>query len=323
LHISRFAAFSLCLISGLCHASRITGTYVAHGPNFAEMLQLTQTDNGQVNGVLSSLELKADGNVKSEQIPVSGTCDAEQLTLNIGSGLQSFLEGRRIAGTIKSGAIQIQTVDSKGNVASSTFVRSTIESFKAYTDQLKSKGQRFIFNNTLMRNAERYQQTVQNAEKWITEAESHVQQIPRVKERYTSIEGHMRLLISQEQRASDPVARGQLSVSVNQTDVAATQTDIHVDQLWDVELAGAGSQLNTEFAEWDGNCGTPEKLQNLGATAQTIGQWMSACKQALREREKFGPIFKEVSQQRADLKSFQTVAQAHRKALVNEADRMQ
>ena len=64
-----------------CNASQLSGTYVAHGATFAEMLQLTQTPDGQLSGVLSHVELKTDGSVSSEQTPVSGTADAGQLTL--------------------------------------------------------------------------------------------------------------------------------------------------------------------------------------------------------------------------------------------------
>jgi len=53
-----------------CHGSPISGTYVAHAPTFAEMLQLTQTPDGQISGVLSHVELKSDGRVSSEQSAV-------------------------------------------------------------------------------------------------------------------------------------------------------------------------------------------------------------------------------------------------------------
>ena len=47
------------------------------------------------------------------------------------------------------------------------------------------------------------------------------------------------------------------------------------------------------------------------------------CKEVVAERAKFEPIYRRLSEQRADLKSFQVTAQAHRKSLVNEANRIQ
>lgn len=81
-----------------CNAARISGTYVAHAATFAEMLQLTQTNDGQIKGVLSHVELKQDGAVTSEQISVNGTVDANQLTLTAPS-LLSFLPGSSFSGT--------------------------------------------------------------------------------------------------------------------------------------------------------------------------------------------------------------------------------
>lgn len=107
----------IVLIAPLACASRISGTYVAHGKNFAELLQLTETNNGQVNGSLSMISLKDDGSVKSEQYPVSGTVDGGQFNLNakLGDGLLSLLPGATFAGTISGNTIRLQFVD-KGTV---------------------------------------------------------------------------------------------------------------------------------------------------------------------------------------------------------------
>jgi len=77
-NLTSLVLVSMALAGTACNASRISGTYVAHAPTFAEMLKLTQTDNGQINGVLSSVELKQDGGIRSEQTPVSGSADADR-----------------------------------------------------------------------------------------------------------------------------------------------------------------------------------------------------------------------------------------------------
>jgi len=133
----------------VCSASRITGTYVRRAANLAEMLQLTETTNGQISGVLSWAELKSDGRVTSEQAPVSGTIDADQVTLNIRSGLLSFLVGNSVAGTVKASTIQLPTIDSSGNAAAHVFARGTVGEFKAYADQLKSKGAGIVLSGKL------------------------------------------------------------------------------------------------------------------------------------------------------------------------------
>jgi hypothetical protein len=139
----------MVLVATACNASRISGTYVAHAPTFAEMLQLTETDNGQLSGVLSHIELEQDGNVSSEQTPVNGTANSGQLTLKF-SAILSFISGKSLSGTTSGSTIHLQIVDSKGNVSSEEFARSTPAQFKVYADEMKSKGQRIAYNTKLL-----------------------------------------------------------------------------------------------------------------------------------------------------------------------------
>jgi hypothetical protein len=286
------------------------------------MLQLTQTDNGQVSGVLNFVELKPEGKITSEQVPVTGVVDAGQLTLNVRSGLLSFLGGASISGTVRGSAIQLQIVDSKGNVTSDVFDRAMPAEFKSYVDQLKSKGEAIVLNRRLTDDAQHFRQTVQSAEEWIANAELHTQRILRAKSHYQDIEDKMQSLVSQERTMPNSVARSQISVMVDQDDIAGGQFDIEVNQLWDFGIETPGTGLNAEFAKWDGNCGRSGELRKCGAAAPAADVWESACTQASAERAKFEPIYKHIMEQRAELKTFQATAQAHRKALVEEANRI-
>jgi hypothetical protein len=319
----RFLVLIAMVLAGTaCSASRITGTYVSHAPMFAEMLQLTQTDNGQISGVLSHVELKRDGHVSSEQTPVNGTADAGQLTLKFPTIL-SFITGKSVAGTISGNAIQLQIVDSKGNVSSEVFVRSTSAQFKAYADEMKSKGQGIAFNNKLLNLAKEYRETVSNAESWIRNAKQHAERIPNAKAQYEKIERDMKSLVARERSTSDAVTRSQISVAVTQGDIAGEQVDIQLQQIWDIGIGNTGANLEQEFAGWDGNRGTDRELQKQGANYRAVEAWDRACKEVVAERAKFEFTYRRLSEQRAELRSFQATAQAHRKALVNEANRIQ
>jgi len=313
----------ILLCASACWAARVSGTYVGHGASFAEMLQLTETDNGQVSGVLSWVELKSDGRVTSEQAPVTGMVDAEQITLSVRAGLLSFLVGTSVAGTVKGGAVQLQTVDSSGNVATHIFARGTAADFKSYADQLKVKGAGIVFSGKLMDGTRQFRDTVQNAEQWIANAELHAQRLPDVRTRYQEIEAKMQSLVATERVTSNAVERSQISVSVNQGDIAGEQVDIGVEQMWDINIGEPGKRIADDFARWDGKCSDATELQRRGASAQSAETWESACKQALAEREKFVPVFRKIMEQREELKSFQAAAQRRRKAIVAEANRMQ
>jgi hypothetical protein len=305
-----------------CNASQVSGTYVAHGATFAEMLQLTHTSDGQLSGVLSHIELKQDGSISAEQTPVSGTADAGQLTLKFPTVL-SFIQGKSLAGTVSGNIIQLQMVDSNGNVSSEAFERNSPSKFTAYAGEMKSKGQRIAYSNKLMNISQQYRATVRSAENWIANAEAHAQRIPNAKADYEKIETEMESLVARERATSNPVTRSQIAVAVTQGDIAGGQVDIQVHQVWDIGIGNSGSELAKVFAGWDGNCGTDQQLQKQGATDQARATWDAACKEVVAERAKFDPIYKRMSEQRAGLKSFQATAQAHRKALVAEADHMQ
>jgi hypothetical protein len=305
-----------------CNASQVSGTYVAHAPTFAEMLQLTQTHDGQVNGVFTHVELKDDGSVSSQQADFSGTTDAGQITLKFPI-LSLFMSGRSLAGTVSGSSIHLQIVDSNGNVSTAAFERSPSSQFKAYAEAMKLKGQAIAYNAKLLNLSQQYRETVANAENWIANAEAHAQKIPDAKAFYEKIESQMRSLVGRERQTLDAVTRSQISVVVTEADVAGEQVDIQVQQVWDIAIGESGSQLEKDFTGWDGNCSTDQELRKQGATDRSVATWDQACKQVVAERTKFEPIYRHLSEQRGDLKLFQATAQAHRKALVNEANRIQ
>jgi hypothetical protein len=166
-------------------------------------------------------------------------------------------------------------------------------------------------------------QAIRSAEQWISNAELHAQKIPRVKDYYRQLEDKMRSLVARERRTQDSVDRSQISVMVDQGDVAGTQSDLQVNQTWDLSIGDSGQNLSRIFASAPSNCGASGELQKRGATRQAEEAWESACRTVLAERLKFEPIYKRVMEQRADLKSFQAKAQSNRQALVDEASRIQ
>jgi hypothetical protein len=315
-------AIAMALVSTACNASHVSGTYVAHSSTFAEMLQVAQTSNGQVNGVFTHAERKQDGTVTSQQADFTGTSDAGQIVLKFPI-LSIFMSGKSLAGTVSSNAIRLQIVDSNSNVSLEIFERSSPSQFRTYADEMKSRGRSIAYNTKLLDLARQYHETVSTAENWIANAQARAGRIPNAKADYDRIENQMRSLVGRERQTLDSVARSQLSVAVTQADIAGEQVDIQLQQIWDFGIGDTGVALEKEFTTWDGNCGTDQQLRKQGATDQAISAWDGACNQVVAERAKFESIYKRMSQQRAELRVFQATAQAHRKALVNEANGLQ
>ena len=310
------------LIAPLACASRISGTYVAHGRNFAEQLQLTETNNGQVTGALSMICLKHDGSVKSEQYPMSGTVDGGQLNLNakLGNGLLSLLPGATFAGTVSGNTIRLQVIDG-GSVNTDVFTRATVATFEAYANELKSRGVFIANSKRVTDRARQLRELARRAEFWIANAELFAQKIPEAKGRYRQIEDRMQSLIVAERQTGDALARGQISLAAGQENLAGGQVDLAVNQAWDVNIENEGTSLNGEFAGGDGSC-TVSPDQRKRAGAQSLQDWEKACKQAVAERHRFLPVFKDIMQQGAELKSFQAAAQERRKVLMDKASQL-
>jgi hypothetical protein len=305
-------------------ASRISGTYVAHSSKFVEMIQMTQTDNGQLTGVLSSITLKPDGTIKSEQIPITGTVDSGQLVINFRAGLLSAIFGAStLSGEVTDSAIHLQIMDTGGKLSTETFAHSTAQEFQIYSNQLKSIGQKIVFSHKLAENTPKFRETVDNAERWILNAELYAQRIPTVKSRYEEIESRMQFLVAKQRETRDSVARSQISVTVGQGDISGGQLDTDVDTLWDLNIVNSGSDLYLAFDKWDGKCSTPNERRTRRASTQAAQAWETACKQALAERPKFQVAFKRIMTQRNELKLFQRAAQSRRRTLVAESNRIQ
>jgi hypothetical protein len=320
---SKWLCIGLALILGFPSVatgqSRMSGVYVGHGTGFAEMLQLTQTSNGQISGVFTSVELKEQGEIKAEQTTVSGSVDAGQVTLKFGS----FIFANTIAGTFNGNSIRLQITDSKGNVSSPVLLRGTADEFKRYADNIKAKSKAIKLTAELLSRARQFRETIEQTEKWITDAELHESRIPRIKDSYEKIERQMQTLIIRERQTVDSVTRTQISLNVGQSDLAGEQTDLQIEQVWDLSILSNGANFYESFAKWDGRCGTSEDFLRGGATEQAVQSWETACKSALAEKQRFIPIFKHISSQRAEVKAIQEAAQSRRKALVEEARRLE
>jgi hypothetical protein len=312
------SAFILFFPSTVSSQSRISGVYVGHGTDFAEMLQLTQTDNGQISGVFTSIELKEQGNIDSHQTTVSGAIDTGQLTLKFGS----FIFANTLAGTFNGNTIRFQITDSKGNVTSPVLVRSKAEEFKRYAENLKAQGKGIKLSQELLNRAGQFRATIDQVEKWIADAELHELRISRIKDSYDNIERQMQTLLARERQTVDSVTRAQISLDVGQGDLAGGQTDLQVEQIWDLSILSNGQSLYQSFAKWDERCGSEDFLRS-GATTQAVQSWETACKRALAEKQKFVPIFKRINAQRTKIQAIQDAAQSHRKALVEEANRLE
>ena len=314
------AIILLVASAGGCGGSRVSGSYVSHGPTFAGLLQLTQGETGQITGVLNTAELRGDGTVNREQVSVTGgTLDGDRLTLR----LQGFLVSVNVAGTLRWNTIRISGVGPKGNIELCDFERGSAADFNRYSEDLTLKAEGINLSAHLAARSRQFHETVRRADRWIAEAQTHAQRIPGVKDSYQHLEEKMRALIARERSTTNPVSRGQLFVGVSQADVSGTQADIQVEQVWDRGIGDGARGIKAEFASYPSDCGIRKDLQKKGATAASIDVWENACKEMQAARTRFDASAKRIMAEREELKAFQRSAESRRQSLVAEAQRIE
>jgi hypothetical protein len=99
-------AFFATLMAAGCSARGTSGTYVRRGQGFVEMLQITQAQDGQLLGSLSSTALNLDGSITQGTTNIAGVADGHAVTLVAKSPIPLF-PGLNMPGTIESGVITI------------------------------------------------------------------------------------------------------------------------------------------------------------------------------------------------------------------------
>jgi hypothetical protein len=307
----------LLTLMAACGTRSLSGTYIARGSDSAEMLQLTETSDGRITGVASVVSLGADGKINSGQGPIQGVTDGNQITLTA----RCFLFETNVSGVFRHGDITFQTVGANGDIREDSFERASPRDFKEYADQLKVKSEARTLSMNLLGVAQQLQRMSVRAEKLISDAEVHSRRIPAVHQHYQKIEDDMRALLAAERSAANPVARGQMFVRINQGEIAGTQADLELNRIWDQSIGGSGQALSREYQHYTSNCDIRKDLQKRGATPQAIDVWVKACQQSVAARASFDRAFKRIMEQRAELKSFQSAAAAHRQALVAAARR--
>ncbi len=310
-------AFMFCL--GAEGQARISGAYLAHDNSGAMMLQLTQTNDGQLAGVFSLVLLK-DGKIEASQVSVRGVTDNGQITLTFGEGFLGFGKPT-CSGTVRGNTITLQIID-KGKVTPMVLSRASESLFATYTDELKKRATAISTNALLSQFVKAVKQMVPTSDAWISEAQGRVQQYPAIENGYRQIETRMQKLIGRERTIADSSVRYQISTNVYHLDIEGYNFDTQVDSAWD-RLSDGGTNLEKQFATLVNNCkGSEISLRQRGASEELIDGWRTACRNGLVQRDRFQSQLKTIREKRASLKAFQKDAEVRRQAVVKLSDKL-
>ncbi len=280
------------------------------------MLQITQTDNGQLTGVLSVVEANKDSQIETVQRPFTGALDNGQITLSF----KELLGTNTLSGKARANTIDLQFVDSTAGVHTWAFALGSAEEFGKYSTAIRAQVDSAKVNATLAQIVQICERTINQAEAWLATSQGRASRISNIYDRYKEIESGMRTLIDKERQTRNPVTRSQISVAITQGGVTGTQTDVQVDQVWD-NVVDSGAALLRELSQ---SCGPTEaELRARNAAPDSIADFKVACENLAREKTRFEPEFRRVAEVRNSLKIFQAEAEKRRQALDNLGTRLQ
>jgi hypothetical protein len=117
-----------------CSAHGASGTYIARGQGFVEMLQITQSQDGQLLGSMASTMLKHNGSLTQNSTNISGVVDGHALTL-VAKSPFPLIPDVNMPGTINSGVITI--TNSNGQ---EQFIAGSPGDYQAAVQQLQTQG---------------------------------------------------------------------------------------------------------------------------------------------------------------------------------------
>ena len=129
-----FTAALVSLLTGCSHT--ISGAYVADGPGFVEMLQLTQSPNGAILGTLSHTQIKPNGTLDQDTFNITGAADGTSITLVAHIPIP-LVPNTNMSGTVSGRGITLNLP----NGSEETYTESTAEDYQSTVRHLSDQAQ--------------------------------------------------------------------------------------------------------------------------------------------------------------------------------------
>lgn len=250
---------SALLLNG-CSDRSISGSYVSHNGNQADLLQVTETPDHRFTGTLRHAALTSDGTLSSSTDNVSGSVDGTNITLTV---LATPLPiGQNFAGTATGGGIDL-TVPNGAQTGVQHFTKGQPSDFDAVVAQLNQAGQRIAAARQRGQRADQMNRQVgalaDSLNRFVEDAKHHIDRLPRAQAYYDHAVTVEQAKLERAQRlqaTGNGVAQGQAGVIVGQMGVDKAQISIVDDELDRVrtDAASAENGLNARIDQWRGTC---------------------------------------------------------------------
>ncbi|MGN7738646.1 hypothetical protein ACTJKT_01440 [Pseudomonas sp. 22526] len=279
---------SIVISLSACFDRSISGSYVAKDSSSAELLQLTQAQDGKIVGTWQHIALKSSGGIETSMTNVSGVVDGESLTLAV--SLAGLPISQNFSGTVTASALELNLVGSAGAVAKAHFARGSVADFNSEAERLAQAGQSIKTEKlrtdqveTLDRSALALEEAL-NA--YVKKARKQIDDTPRFISYFTRASNdirdrlHFAQHLNGAQRAQAEAVLAQISAS----EPAIRNTGDSIDTAIE-DMTREEASLNIRMMDFNGNC--------LGTSTVKPGDVipnMGPCKALISAAARFGEV---------------------------------
>jgi hypothetical protein len=203
--------------------ANISGTYVGSGPDIAVLLQVVETNGGQLSGRYEQQKI-AGNKLERLNASVSGTSDGQTVVLQVHP--TEVLAGTYVlSGTISGTSLQIGG-GGYGQTFSLNLAKGTEEEFKNNASGLSASVNRAVATQTLDVELTNAEHTLEAFSKFSSNPEPKPSAFFPYEQRYRALTQAMRAALGRQQsipRFVQTPARGQIGVAINQAAIETTQ----------------------------------------------------------------------------------------------------
>ncbi|AZD98618.1 hypothetical protein [Pseudomonas chlororaphis] len=251
---------SIVISLSACFDRSISGSYVAKDSSSAELLQLTQAQDGKIVGTLQHIALKSSGGIETTKANVSGVADGESLTLSVSwVGLPI---SRNLSGTVTASALELNLAGSAGTVVSAHFARGSVADFNSEAERLVQAGQSIKAEKLRADQVETLDRSALALEKalnaYVKRARKQIDDTPRFISYFTRASNDVseRLRLAQRLSSGNGAQRAQAEAvlaQISASEPAIRNTGDSIDTAIE-DMAREEASLNIRMMAFTGNC---------------------------------------------------------------------
>jgi hypothetical protein len=313
---SSIVAF-LVLIPSFAEAA-ISGTYVGSGADIAVLLQLVESNGGQLSGRYEQQKLVSGNRIEQLNASVSGTSDGQTIVLQVRP--TEVLAGTYVlSGTISGSVLQING-GGYGQTFHLNLTRATEDEFRTRAANIATSANRAVATQTLEADLETSEHTLDAMSKFSANPEPRPSAFIPYEQRYRTLTQAMRAALGRQQsipRFIQTPVRGQIGVAINQAAIETGQIHDEVKSQ-EAELKQKILKALAKIAPIGKRCEDVHAQVNIAP--QALEKLKSQCARIPQIAKQFGKDVQQIAKSFERIEVVWREEQEKQQAIVRSAD---